>query len=251
MLCVAVTVMSTKNLARTIIEGGRAPHNKWERAQSHRDERALTRAYLERAARVEDGFETLAIGLRPKVYKGFADKLGPPRRWLRSRVGRPWSKVRAEMFERFDPRSLAGQHILFDHMLQEVRMWSDDRIVFRWRQDLFVDRHGILRAAPGERRTPPLPRGKQLRDTCEIEAWASGRRVGGQGEALFWYVVARCCELCVRRRDRCCCPRSGGEQVHGPHAHYRQDRRLDLDELAFWHSLVKDAQAACGLPSRS
>lgn len=81
--------MATKNLARTIIEGGRDRYNKWQRNYSHREERALTREHFARARELDDGFEALGIGRRTKVYKGFRDKLGAPRRWLRSQVGRP------------------------------------------------------------------------------------------------------------------------------------------------------------------
>ena len=161
--------MSTKNLARTLIEGGRSRWNKSERSTSHREERALTRAYLTRALQQRGELDEV-IGRRSKVFKDFRDKLGPPRRWLRSRAGRPWNKVRAEMFERFDPRSLAGQHILFGHLLQEVQMSGDDHLRGSWQYRFFVDAHGILRELPVRRRKPPgSTRRKRPREE-EVEA---------------------------------------------------------------------------------
>jgi hypothetical protein len=122
-------------------------------------------------------------------------------------------------------------------MLQEVRMWGDDRAAYGWRDQLFVDAHGILRLTPNKRRKPaPFPPGKKVRGWDEVDAWADGRRVGGQGGARYWYLIARHCAGC--RGQACCCPRSDGKPVHGPHAHFRQGGRLTDSELAFWNSLV-------------
>ena len=201
----------------------------------------MTRAYLTRAARAEEGFDTYGVDVRPKVYKGFADKLGAPRRWLRSHVGRPWSKVRSEIFERFDPRTLAGQHIIFDHLLREVTMWHEP-ILYYQRFGFFVDVHGILRVRDRGRRKPKPEPGKQWRSHAELRAWTAGRRVGGQDNALDWFVVTRRCIACSGRQLNCCCPSIEGKQRHEPHDHYRQDRRLTKDDLLFWASLLEDVQ---------
>src|SRR5262245_18917618 len=111
--------MSTKNLARTLIEGGRSNYNKHERRQSHGEERARLRDYLARAREVEDGYD-LELRERHRVPKDFSDKLGAPRRWLISHAGKPWDYVRAAMFARFNPQTLAGRHIIYDHLLGEV-----------------------------------------------------------------------------------------------------------------------------------
>ncbi len=81
--------MSTKNLARTVIEGGRAWHNCWERRNSNGVERsweAQTSARLRTAIEVEE----LVYRPRQKVYACFRDKLGPAERWLAAQAGRPW-----------------------------------------------------------------------------------------------------------------------------------------------------------------
>lgn len=237
--------MATKNLARTIIEGGRARYNKWERNYSHKEERALTREYFARARELEDGCEALSIGRRPKVYKGFRDKLGAPRRWLRSQVGRPWDKVRSEIFSRFNPRSLAGQHIIFDHLLEEVVIHDVHDRWRGWRSNLYVDRHGILRAKKPQKRQSfhfhydygpaALPEG--------IRQWADGRRIGGEARALYWLVESGRCDGCVRRkRTPCCCPVIGGRLEHGSHVHYRQSRRLTPEEMQVWLTLNERVQ---------
>lgn len=240
--------MATKNLARTIIEGGRARYNKFERRYSHRQERALARAYFSRASKQAEGFEALSIRERTKVYKGFDDKLGAPRRWLRSQVGRPWNKVRSEIFTRFNPRSLAGQHIIFDHLLEEVRV--HEVVHWRaWRYDLYVDRHGILRAPPQEKRREQQPReqpGRRGATSTEAQAWADGRRIAERGTELYWLVFAGTCDSCVllahRSRSHCCCPSGRYGIVHRSHHHYRQERRLTPEEAAFWKNLAEATQ---------
>jgi hypothetical protein len=227
--------MATKNLARTLIEGGRASGNKYARRRSHRLERALTREHIARALATAEGFEALSIGKRPKVYKHFDDKLGPPRRWLRSQVGRPWGKVRSEMVARFNPRTLAGQHILYDHLLPEVRQFGDVRRRAAHAL-LYVDRHGLLResrpARTTWRRRVPIVLSEAVR------AWADGRLVRAEGDALYWMEQVRTCTGCgLLCGEPCCCPHLENEPQHGAHHHYRQGRRLDTSELARFRSL--------------
>lgn len=214
--------MSTKDLARTLIEGGRRYYNNWERRESHAQERSLTRTYLARASSLEDGFDALAIDKRPKVPRDFHDKLAAPRRWLRSQAGRPWDKVRALMFQRFDPRSLAGQHIIYDHLLGEVQLWGEDHHpARRWRR-FYVDAHGILRA-------PLRPRRKPLRkarangpqpSAAEVYRWADGRRVGARGTHLYWFTHAR------DYHDH--------DPTAEPRERLRQARELTASEREFW-----------------
>lgn len=224
--------MATKNLARTLIEGGRGWYGKYARGVSHSEERALTREFLSRGMREADGFDARAVGKRQQVPKTFEDRLAAPRRWLRSHVGRPWDKVRSEMFERFDPRTLAGRHIIFCHLLKEVRRWDDPKPLYR--SDRFlIDRYGILRVidrAPREKRCHwSCSESKQLAD------WARGRRVGGDAFALYWYVLARECSGCARKQ--CCCPVIDGKTRHGAHQHYRQDARLSDRDVEQWQRM--------------
>ncbi len=176
--------MSTKNLARTVIEGGRWHRNRWDRRYSNAQERAHERV-------VSTGLLT-AVDLdgrlypqRRVVYRGFSDKLAPARRWLASQVGRPWSKVRSELFARFDTRTTAGRHILFDHLLEEVSTGAPDSVSYA---DYAVDRHGILRPNPARRRRRSARRASLPEPASLLEAWLAGRRVGERGERLYWFV---------------------------------------------------------------
>lgn len=112
--------MSTKNLAKTVIEGGRYAGNKWDRRHSSAEERVHARAYCKRVAHDPELADEEEIEPRQPVYKGFTDKLAPMYRWLDAQVGRPWSEVRSEVFQKFDTRTTAGRHITFDHLLREV-----------------------------------------------------------------------------------------------------------------------------------
>ncbi|HEV8245813.1 MAG TPA: hypothetical protein VGP93_08590, partial [Polyangiaceae bacterium] len=96
--------MATKNLARTVIEGGRARYNRFRRRHSNGVERThahVLERELCRACELDD----VVFEPREHVQRGFHDKLGPARRWLCSQVGRPWDKVRGELFMRFDART--------------------------------------------------------------------------------------------------------------------------------------------------
>ncbi len=137
--------MSTKNLSRTVLEAGRTSEGAWGRREDNRVERARTRRALA-ALRDEDAMDELTLPIMKKTNRHLDDKLGPPERWLASKLGRPWNKVRSELFARFDTRSLAGRHIVFGHML----IWVDDGTLGSCLclRKFVVDRHGILRRAP-------------------------------------------------------------------------------------------------------
>ncbi len=175
--------MSTKNLARTVIEGGRAPRNRVYRYLSNRVHRRGTRQLSTTLVHAVD-YDGVVYPKREVVYPDFDDKLGPALRWLASQVGRPWNKARGELFERFDIRTTAGRHIVFDHLLFEVATERDRGYGWpRYR----VDANGVLRTRKpqppwrGWQRPAPLP---EPRDA--IQAWLAGRWVLARGEHLFW-----------------------------------------------------------------
>lgn len=214
--------MSTKNLARTVIEGGRYYFNSWERRHSHGEARAAERVVADRArtAAADDDL----VWPEPKhVHKSFRDKVSPAEQWLLSHVGRPWDRVRSEIAARFDTRTLAGQHIVFDHLLP--RRWDIDG---SWRvagARFFVDRHGILRVDTRPRRwarrTDPGPSACYVRRAEEL---ARGRRVVVRGAHAYWLEV-------VEPWPALTAPR------------YRQGRALDAAERRAFDALPAQARA--------
>jgi len=223
--------VSTKNLARTVIEGGRYFFNSWERRHSHAVARAADHVVAARA-RAGDDPDALVWPEPKPVRKEFHDKLSPAEQWLRAQTGRPWWKVRSEIAARFDVRTLAGQHIVFDHLLPG--RWDRDG-TWRVSRDnrFFVDRHGILRVdvrpfASG------LKRGKEFRDRREAErarAFADGRRIAVRGTHIYWLVPVP--------------PHEAG----GP-PRYRQDRTLDPRERDVFEAFGDHARACITLALR-
>lgn len=130
--------MATKNLARTVIEGGRTPGCTWGRRKSNSVQRRSARRVSGALVSGADADFTV-YPVRTVVWREFNDKLGPAKRWLETQVGRPWNKARSELFARFDIRTTPGRHIVFDHLLPEVEGPP------RFRPKYVVDRFGILR----------------------------------------------------------------------------------------------------------
>lgn len=74
--------MSTKDLSRTVIEGGRDRYNTWRRRSSHREERADERAYLHAVEHDPSVADARSPEPRRPVRKAFRDRLAAAERWL-------------------------------------------------------------------------------------------------------------------------------------------------------------------------
>jgi len=201
--------MATKNLARTVIEGGRYFGMTFICRYENHVVRAMTRTMLARLTAPDADTDDWIAPRARKIGRSFRDKLSAPERWVDTQIGRPWNLVRGELMRRFDPRTTAGRHIVFDHMLPWVRARETNVDC----GELFaVDAHGLLRRLPPRRyRRLELP-GPLPRPERELTAWLSGRRVGARDDILFWFIPTA----------------NGG---------YRQHRRLDTGDAALWRSL--------------
>lgn len=191
--------MSTKNLARTIIEGGRVKRNKWYRRNSHAENRAAVRNYVKEVTLDPENYEEYDVEPVEHIYKEFDDKLGPIYRWLSRQVGRPWDEVRADVSKEFDTRTTAGRHIVYDHMLSSVQIGpetghryysipGDDTVSYS-KHDYYVDDEGILRKKRylgrrnyrGYEKVPVI-------DTKRLTNWLGSRVVGRVGDKFFWFM---------------------------------------------------------------
>jgi hypothetical protein len=197
--------MSTKNLARTVMEGGRSRWSNRYRRQLNAGLRAQQRQALEALA-FELDLEGALMPRQQPAGRDFDDKLGPARRWLDRQVGRPWDAVRSDLLARFDTRTTAGRHIVFCHML----LWVEGPYRST-RYGFAVDRHGILRRTSRKRLrhrwSEPLPCSSR-----ELLGWLGGRRVGARGDVLFWFTQTTT-------------------------SAFRQQARLDRAEAARWRAL--------------
>lgn len=189
--------MARKDLSRTVIEGGRSYYNCDLRRASHGIGRARERAWLDAVRTDADTADAIAVVERPPVHKDFHDKLAVTRRWLDRQVGRHWNAVFGELLDRFDPRTTAGRHIVFDHMVKSVRLHP--RIHERYpstRLDrgFFVDDHGILRRGPEFGRS-----WENLRPTYSLEGGRAALTGRGWWQASPLLLTDDPC----RRLDKC------------------------------------------------
>jgi hypothetical protein len=176
--------MSTKNLARTVIEGGRTRGNRYDRRASNQGHRRRVHQVSCQLTQVSN-YDSVLYPKRRLVNRMFDDKLGPAWRWLASQVGRPWDKGRSELFQRFDIRTTAGRHIVFDHVLRDVATERDRG--WGW-PNYRVATNGVLRKRPprphsgGSAPRAPLPE-----PLADIEAWLNGRQIALRGRLWFWF----------------------------------------------------------------
>lgn len=181
--------MSRKDLSRTVIEGGRYFHNSYLRRASHGITRARTREWLNHVEDDLDAADESAPRPGPRVRKMFRDKLGPAKRWLNAQVGRPWTKVYADLCARFDTRTVAGRHVVHDHMLGWVERSAG---ATSNRGYFFVDAHGILRRDPYFGRSWWNTRRKVIE-------WAQQRRAAMTFRGWWWFQKVPAGEPCPRR----------------------------------------------------
>ena len=177
--------MSTKNLARTVIEGGRRHFNQFERRHSNQVARVRTRAALARFASSEHAeaeADELLLEPRRSVGREFHDKLGPVERWLAAQAGRPFRKVHEELFGLFDIRTLAERHVVLDHLLPGRFLREDGTWTVHRRIEFSIDRHGILRARRRNRRA-------ERRPWVDARNFAGFRRVRRDPNGYVWVEI--------------------------------------------------------------
>lgn len=188
--------MSTKKLSRTVIEGGRYNPNKFFRRHSHKEERAYEREYLDVIKIDPEICDELDVKPLVKVGKDFKDKLGPMFRWLNAQIGKPWDDIYSEVIEKFDTRTTAGRHIVFDHLLRSVEIVpnashpaNEDGTSFQ-ENDFYVDDSGLLckRKYIKRQYNNFFVRSRKTFNTQKIADWLNGGVIGTVGEQLFWFV---------------------------------------------------------------
>ncbi len=184
--------MSTKNLARTAIEGGRCGHYKSEVRDLARSERAANREYIGLVKRDVEAADDLPLPKRGPSFPCFDDKLSPVRRFLESRVGKSWNKTLTMILERFDTRTTPGRHVVHDHMLKDIApskaaMEAGAHYFFN-RYRYFIDAQGVLRKAPERKREKAKV---EPFDTRALVSWLGNRKVGKMGDRFVWFHPTR------------------------------------------------------------
>lgn len=179
--------MSKKNLSGTAIEGGRSGYSKNERRESSRHERANMHTLIAGAHGDPEAFDDVVLPQRKKAYKDFADKLNPVQRWMDDRVGKSWNKTYSLLKKKFDSRTTAGRHIVYDHMLRDVWTSPDRTSEFAQYHRYYVDIRGIMRKMPSWRQENEELAQKLRAEKIQIEKWLDRRMIGKIGNVLYWY----------------------------------------------------------------
>lgn len=211
--------MATKYLGRTAIEGGRTGWYKNRVDHHERSFRNENRVALHRVD-ANDADEASLPLLHPKSKRGNqTDKLSPVWRMLDGYVGRPWSKVFAEICAKFDGRTLAGRHVLHDHIMQSIDPHAFVERSWYFRNSYFVDAHGIFRKRQKTRpswltRNSLIPMAKAQ----EVASWLGSRGVLKLYGKLFWAVPT----------ERVYLTHDGGPYYNPTHV---QNLRYEIPEL--------------------
>ena len=141
--------MSTKDISRSAVEGGRYSYNKYERNESHRHERSRSKVWIDKVRVDDEAADSSDPVPRNKVHKGFTDNLGPCYGWLASRCGERWDDVRSKLARTFDTRKLSAWHIVNQHMLTDVQGAGTARDgfagIFGGYHRFYIDDEGLLR----------------------------------------------------------------------------------------------------------
>ena len=140
--------MATRNLARTVVERGRA---KWFREMERwgtRAERQAARQVLSRVHSIDDALEADSIEPRWADWEdGFNDSLAVAERFLQANAGRLWDDVYSELCRKYDRNTTKGRHLIDLHITSHmVEMPENDH---RWMyrahySGAWVDERGIL-----------------------------------------------------------------------------------------------------------
>lgn len=194
--------MSTKRLARTVLERGRPNSDKNQRRYQHRQNRRAMRDYLHE---VKKDAEVYEAKIEPKSISALSDygpiltdKLTPVNNWINSRVGKPWSITRRLIKETFDTRSLAGYHVVKAHILGEIancgeqesplyyRNYDDDVYYVNISERFFVDENDILRETPEISYKRRIFSYEQQQE--EVIKWLNQRYISQVDGILCWNV---------------------------------------------------------------
>ncbi len=166
--------MAARNLARSIVEGGRSKSSRDIERTLTRVERRRTRATLRMS-----GEEVEMLPIRIPNARESADKLMPLQRFLRHHVGCPWDEIYSEIRGRFSITTMKGWHLINDHVKGNVAYHVLER---RYHQ-FFVDESGLLRERMREKTR--IVR-ENVPAKSEIKQWMNNRVYRLVGRKMFW-----------------------------------------------------------------
>lgn len=182
--------MATKNLGRSAIEGGRTGWYKVRVSEIEDSLRTSTRTYKHRVQNDVEAWENEAEPVRRPYGKrgNQTDKLAGTYRMLDKLVGKPWAKVYALICEKFDGRTLAGRHVLIDHITNYV---APNKEAADLQYHLYyIDDHGFFQKKEGYSHNRYTPHRLSKKFADKISTWLDGRSIIQMGSKLYWGVVS-------------------------------------------------------------
>ncbi|HEY8096157.1 MAG TPA: hypothetical protein VIE65_08685 [Methylobacter sp.] len=234
--------MATKNLARTVIEGGRYGSNKFDRRRSNK----LVRHQNKLAINSREDADFVAHVIRLPVRKEFRDKLSPLRRFLDANIGQNWKKLYAEIREKFDDRTTAGRHILFDHLLRDINGSGQPTHMYGGRIwcRYFIDKNGCLRKHPERTIQHKRPGGPSL---VSIAHWIGERGIIVNGSKIYWGISTNYqIEMVVPKYGILYYKPIQSNQFNSSpfihEIHFRQDSEFTPNDYSFWEKIPASIQ---------
>lgn len=209
--------MSTKDKSKTALEAGTAKVSRYYLRLERKTQRVKRKQICKQ---ITNDVELAEEFFDPKssVSKCFSDNVSFLQKYLQSKVGEVWDDVRSEIVKEFDSRSIAGKHILYDHILRSVVSsgtgydkdanfyWDESvKVVNRFRtRDFYVDQNGILQEVKLD--TKLLKKIKDMSNTTdhelfEIDSWLRGRMIVQENKQLFWKTSSTALWKCELNRE--------------------------------------------------
>ncbi|MDO8425508.1 MAG: hypothetical protein Q7T01_03265 [bacterium] len=244
--------MATKNLARTPLEAGNTGFYQDVRREQRRQHRHESKAYCRRARGDIAVYENAAEPVAPEhrnrrgLYNNelHGDRAGAVYAWIEAQVGRRWDDVYSDIRRMFDCRTLAGRHIVENHLPRPSDFTRDGRDGTWYSRNgrLFLDDGGVLRMRPHQRSR--WKTGSSNAPSKEaLMSWLAGRRIGCRGDVgapvCFW-LVRECIEL--YSKVLISVSSDGivwGDRLAKQYSGYRQDRALSASDLVFFEELTR------------
>ena len=169
--------MATRRLSRTIVEGGRASRDKYERKLQIKKNRRKSRDFCRKTLFDENADLRPTVGIH--YYREFHDRLSPLYNWMRAHVGTSWDIVYSKLCAVKSRESMQGWHFL-DHVKDMIFTPTGSNSNG---YGFYIDEDGIIQEDP--RRIQKRPPNKELRK--RYADWIGNRKIQLVGTKYFWY----------------------------------------------------------------
>ncbi|MBI4142360.1 hypothetical protein HY480_00620 [Candidatus Uhrbacteria bacterium] len=243
--------MAKKDLARAALEAGNQQEYQNVRRTLRRRHRHEAKAYCRLVARDPERAEAMVEPIAPEHRQPDAcwasdmhgDKTGGVSRWLATFVGKRWDDVYSEVRRRFDVRTLAGWHVVTQHIIGMFAREGSHQAAYR---EYIIGYDGIVRRNDERFRWRSTATPRATVTESELFEWLAGRKIAECGPRSFWIVPTSASRTYVEQHRRSDWLRKQDvvDEYRVHVSRYRQDRPLNREERAFFERLTPMQQAA-------